>query len=327
MATIRRIAVLLHERHRDALSEWYRVWCMVPHWRAKGIEVVPVWGIERAIDADLLIPHIDLSYIPDDYWHFIQRHPHVVNRAVRDIRKRVISANLLRPGDQWDGPVIVKTDNNCRGRMEQKLLGEPPPESRLEAWFRRAARRPWAERWLLGHVRHPSRYYIFRSMRAVPREVWSNPALVVERFLPERWGRDYVIRMYSFFGDRHTGRCMRGPDPWVKTANAELADHVEPPEAVIALRHRLGLEFGRIDYVLRDGQPVVLDVNRTPGMSGPPDGDRVERSREMAEGLSYFERRAEPSSRIVPVGAARSTDRLPEPATRRDQHAPGTPRP
>jgi len=55
-------------------------------------------------------------------------------RAGRDIRKSAFSRNLVRPGDGWDGPVIVKSDLNCAGRPE-RLLREP-------AWVRSHAPRP-----------------------------------------------------------------------------------------------------------------------------------------------------------------------------------------
>src|SRR4029079_19040787 len=83
-------------------------------------------GIRRDISADLLIPHIDLSCIPDDYWAFIQSHPRVVNRRIRDIRKTVYTTLRVRPGDGWDGPVIVKTINNCGGFADQWFAPRRP---------------------------------------------------------------------------------------------------------------------------------------------------------------------------------------------------------
>ena len=290
MGGIRSIAVLFHERDRHALTAWYRVWAMAPHWRERGITVEPVWGIGRSIEADLLIPHVDLSYIPDDYWAVIQKHPNVVNRHVRDIRKTVISENLVRRGDAWTGSVIVKTNNNGRGWMEHVLLGRASPKTGPIAWLQQLASSAWIERKRLGRIRYPARYYIFDRAADVPNGVWSNPALVVERFLPEREGEKYVMHTYSFFGDREQGRTFRGDDPWVKALNSAMGEPTRPPEAIVAARHRLKLDFAKIDYVLHEGAAVLLDVNRTPGMGGPIDARRIERSAELARGLDYFQR-------------------------------------
>lgn len=291
MGGIRSIAVLFHERDRHALTAWYRVWAMAPHWRERGIKVEPLWGIGRTIEADLLIPHVDLSYIPDAYWETIQSHPRVANRAVRDIRKTAVSTNLVRPSDGWQGPVIVKTNNNGRGWMERVLLENGSPEARLGRITRRIVELPWIERRRLGRVRVPARYYIFKSANAVPRGVWENEALVVERFLPERAGAQYAMRTYTFFGDRSHGRIFRGPDPWMKALNSEMGESVTAPESIVAARHRLGLDFGKIDYVIHEGEAVLLDVNRTPGMSGPIDAERIRKSADLAKGLAAFEDR------------------------------------
>jgi len=288
MSAIRRIAILFHERHHDALSGWYRIWALAPHWRKRGISVEPVWGVGKSIDADLLIPHVDLSYVPDEYWAVIQSHPRVVNRHVRDIRKTAFSENLVRPGDAWRGPVIVKTNDNGRGWMENLLLGPGVPTTRAARLMNRMAQYPWIERRRLGSVRMPARYYIFESTEAVPRGVWSNPALVVERFLPERSGNRFAMRTYTFFGDRAHGRIFRGPAPWMKAWNSEMGELTSAPEAIVAARHRLRLDYAKIDYVMHDGEAVLLDVNRTPGMSAPIDERRIERSAELAMGLDHF---------------------------------------
>jgi hypothetical protein len=285
---IRKIAILLHERHRDALSTAYRIWGLVAHWRMRGIEVEPVWGASREIDADLLIPHLDLSYIPDDYWELMQRHPNVVNRAVRDIRKTAISANLVQPGDAWQGPVIVKTNLNYRGVMDAQLLG--PPLSLPHRALNRSLRPPAIERRILGWRTTPHRYHIFRTKHDVPRRVWTNPALVVERFLPERRGQQYAMRAWAFFGDRGQTKIFYGDDPWIKGRNSDM--HVlpdPPPPTLMEARHRLGLDYAKMDYVLHEGEPVLIDVSLTQGLTVPTEPALLERSRHLAEGLAYFD--------------------------------------
>ena len=37
------------------------------------------------------------------------------------------------------------------------------------------------------------------------------------------------------------------------------------------MRRRLGLDYGKIDYVIHQGQVVILDANRTPAGPGTPE--------------------------------------------------------
>jgi hypothetical protein len=113
--SIRSIAILLHERDHVAESARYRIWALAANWKAQGIRIDIIRGISRPAEADLLIPHIDLSYIPDDYWSFIQQHPNAVNRNLRDVRKTRFSVSRVQPDDTYPGPVIVKTVGNCNG--------------------------------------------------------------------------------------------------------------------------------------------------------------------------------------------------------------------
>jgi len=39
---------------------------------------------------------------------------------------------------------------------------------------------------------------------------------------------------------------------------------ISVPEELHAMWARLGFDFGKFDYVVRDGQIVLLDANRTP---------------------------------------------------------------
>jgi D-alanine-D-alanine ligase-like ATP-grasp enzyme len=50
----------------------------------------------------------------------------------------------------------------------------------------------------------------------------------------------------------------------VRGATATDPREEEPPAELLALRRELGLEYGRIDYVIVDGRVVIYDVNKTP---------------------------------------------------------------
>jgi len=295
MPTIRSIAILFHERLRHAATTGYRIWSLVENWRARGIRVDAVYGTSREIDADLLIPHVDLSYTPDAYWNLIQRHPNVVNRRVRDIRKRTLSAILVQRDDAWDGPVIVKTNMNCRGLMDAWLDGGERWRGLFGGGFtRRLVSLPGLDALRFGSARTLGRYHIFERRRDVPPRVWNNPALVVERFVPElRDDGRYVLRNWTFFGSYEHTRLFVGPDPWVKGANSEmLRVEVPPPEAIARARERIGLDYGKIDYVVHDGEPYLLDVSPAPGMTGRDMPGRQQRALRMSEGLEWYEREA-----------------------------------
>ena len=89
-------------------------------WREDGLEVVYLYGTDWFVPADLVLVHVDLSVVPESYIEFAARYPIVLNGRVRDIGKSAISGYLVHPGDDWDGPVIVKTDLNSGGYAEYR---------------------------------------------------------------------------------------------------------------------------------------------------------------------------------------------------------------
>ena len=288
---LRRIAILLHERHRDALSWPYRIWAMARLWERWGITVEPVWGVDRPIQADLLIPHIDLSYVPDEYWQVMQEFPGpVVNRRVRDIRKRAFSTLLVKPGDGYAGPVIVKTDANNGGRSERKILGGPEPRTALGRFLMRRQRSPSRERASLGEATSLRRYHVFERADDVPIAVYENQALVVEQYVPERRNGQFLLHHYEFFGDYEQVRTHASADPMVKTRTAKIEMAAGVPEVLREQRARLGLDYAKLDYVVQNGGAHLLDISTSIGMGREIDETLVHLSRGLAGGLSFFER-------------------------------------
>ncbi|MCC6659336.1 MAG: hypothetical protein IT437_00480 [Phycisphaerales bacterium] len=286
---VRSITILIHERHTDAQRRAYRLWAIVANWRRRGLRVGVQFGLQEPMEADLLFPHIDVSYIPGDYWGYIQGHPLAVNRSVRDIRKTVYCDHRLTRGDDWDGPVIVKTRANCGGFGDDELAHRGRRSLTARAWSR-ISRRPRLERLGLAWVRSLRAYHVYPSPRYVPGGAFHNPHLVVERFLPERRGTDYAVRMWTVFGDRWIHRTLIGPDPLVKNRNARLTHDTDPPPAeIVAWRSRLGLDYGKMDYVIHDGRAILLDVNTTPTVTGSVRTDEHTRAAApLADGLASF---------------------------------------
>ena len=273
---MRRIVILLHENDVEAERYDYIAWALRDIWREPGHEVVAVRGLDAIPDADVLLPHLDLTVVPDAYARVLAAHPRALNRGVRDVSKSAISTRLVRPGDGYDGPVIVKTDRNHGGNPDRRLLGPG-------GWRQRAARA------LRRHVvRMPANAYpIFESPREVPRAMLRNPALVVERFVPEVDDGLYCSRVYTFCGERHVCSIRRSPRPIVKSDPHAAREETPVHEEIVDLRRRLGFDYGKFDFVVHAGTPVLLDANPTPSFAStrlsPAERKRAEL---LADGLA-----------------------------------------
>lgn len=293
---MKRIVILFHERDRwrrkRTPGKQYKKGgkekriALIHHlcdaWKKEGIEVLYLFGTRDRPEADLLIPHIDLTHRPPAYDEFVKSYSNVVNRNVTDISKRAISRNLLSENDDYAGPVIVKTDNNCQGMPERLHRNLAHPAVR---YLRRAARRlagPTGQD--LSRTRTLKKYLLYPALADVPREVFRNPALVVERFLPEKEGDRFFLRHYAFLGDHPRHNRIAGDDPILKAGNMILVDSWLPvPDELQALRQQLGLDYGKIDYTMHQGKIEILDINTTPSAPG---GEATEQAlREMAGGI------------------------------------------
>jgi hypothetical protein len=290
MAQLKKIVVLLHEDDPYPNHPFHMIWALRERWEMEGIEVEIAKGVERAVEADLIFPHVDLTITPDHYSEYLARYPCVVNRDVRDISKRAISEDFVQPGDPYSGAVIVKTNRNCGGKPEQwlrHLRSRRGRLGRLRSALRRVA--AWNTRHSLRTAKtlDPNDYPIFPSIDHVPPGVFENEALVVQRFLPEREGELYCLRVYVFLGDRYVSRLCKSTEPIVKR-NSIVSQELAPvPEEITTARRRLGFDYGKFDYVVCDGQVVLFDVNRTPVAMGLPERQR-RREEILAEGIESF---------------------------------------
>jgi hypothetical protein len=247
-----RVVVIRHEKEPPGFRQ-FTISRFLEGLKERGHRILVVQGVDRLPDADMAVLHVNLSVVPGEYAAAAARYPVALNGKALDIRKRNVSRNILARDSGWTGPVIVKTDLNCGGLPEWILeaysdLSKPPAT---------AAR--------------PAIYDIFDGRGAVPESVWSDRRLIVERFLPERDERGFHTRSWIFTGD--AGRCVRcrSADPVVKGRAIIDIEYVDVPEFIRMERKRLGLDFGKLDFVIHDGEPVLLDANKTPGQ---PPGER-----------------------------------------------------
>lgn len=276
------MAVLCRADETAHEVECYAVHGMAEYWRQHGIDVHWLFGPSRdASPASLLLVHVNLSVVPREYLDFAQGYPRVLNGAIADIRKRTVCGHLVRPGDGWQGAAIVKTNLNFAGRPELHASG---PVRRAAGKLRAGLRR------LSGaaapRIRSQDDYLVFDCAADVPREYFSDPSLVVQRFLPEIDNGLYHVRSYSFLGDRATCMRLSSRDPVIHWRNALGIEAVEPHPEIIAERARLGMDYGKLDYVLHEGRAVLIDVNKTLGATrGESNALMLDMRRERARGI------------------------------------------
>jgi len=272
----RRVAVLLHENERRDGIRSYAVAFLAEYWRRDGLDVCFLWGVKEFVPADVVLVHVNLSLVPDEYLEFARRYPVALNGGVKDVRKSTFSQLLLGPGDSWDGQVIVKSNLNYAGR----------PERRLQ---RRRLSRLWAR---LSPPRYGFRsqmdYRIYESLEAVPPACFRRKELVIERFIPERDGDLYCVRTYQFLGPSETTVRIASRSPIVSTTNHCRVEPVAPAAQIVEARRALGFDYGKFDYVVHDGQPFLLDVNKTTGAASRRDASLAEERRYRAAGIRAY---------------------------------------
>ena len=206
----------------------------------------------RPRPGDVGILHVDCTHIAEDYLALGKEFELSINFDVRDISKRRISGAVLTRDSDWAGPIIIKSDLNCRGLPESaqnaiaKSRGRPLPHPGLGV---------------------AKKYVVLPSINAVQEKIWNNKNIVVERFIPEPDENGFALRTWVFMGDRE--RCTRhvSPNAIIKGDNVVSRTPSDVPNAIRAERARLGFDYGKFDFVVHDGVPVLLDANRTPGLA------------------------------------------------------------
>ena len=254
----------------------YLIQLLVMRWQAMGVRVVVTTDADPFVPADVAILHVDLSVVPDSCAQLAERYPRVINGAARDIRKRRYSQLLVERDGPESGPLVVKTDLNSggwrefrRSALESPLgpllgrLGSDPVKNRALRWLE--SKRSWRTKRVL-----PLDYPVYATRAAVPKGVWDNPNLVVERFVAERDGERYCCRHWLFLGSREVQRRTLSSVPIVRF-RSETTPLFEPvPGELREIRAQLGFDYGKFDYGLVDGRVFLYDANRTVGAAADP---------------------------------------------------------
>lgn len=268
-----KIAILLHAEDHAFENTSYLLCMMMETWKARGHTLMPVRGADRFVEADVLIPHIDLTVMPDDYRALLDQYPIVVNRRIADISKSKISQNIVGKCDKYDGPVIVKTDGNYGGLYDARFNRKKrlPPSFPQRAVSKLAkvlgGSNSDTARWKHVESLDPGAYPVYSSLREVPGAIFKNKNLVVEKFLPERDSELYCLRYYYFFGDREVNILLKSREKVVKGSNSHFCEEVPVPPEIRTIRRTMGFDYGKFDYVIREGRVVLFDTNTTPSYS------------------------------------------------------------
>ena len=249
----------------------YLIHALLASLRAMGLSVIVLRGTRLYEPARLLIPHVDATVRPAKYEAFVRRYRRVANRRLTDVSKSSFSENLIGAGSRYSGPVIVKTNRNYGGLPERRAANAPRRSSlarRLQSrWTKFFGTSPSGVAWKRVEWLDVDSYPVFQRLQDVPRGVFGNPNLVVERFAPEIEGGFYSVRYAYVFGSREITLRLKSRRAVIKGSNAEVCEEVETPPEIGGWRRRLGLDCGKIDFVIAEGKPVLLDVNPTPAIS------------------------------------------------------------
>ncbi len=286
-ATSARVHIHIVTQKDDRLDSSSLVSRLSEIWRHEGHKVTQ--GPTESLEADIGIMNIDLTKVPKE---MIPANPSgrpLLNSLILDISKRRISSNILNPESSHQGEVIIKTDNNYFGLPEHSTGKARRPNGLIRSIVKRTL--PWQYTKQLWYYKN---YPVCKSIKDVPAWVWKREDLVVERFVPEKERDEYSLRVWAFFGDQEYGVRMFGKNPIVKAGNRTRFEYLkEVPVELRAVRKRLGMDFGKFDYVIHDGEVILLDVNKTPTIAGngPPGGNLLR----LASGINmYIERRGRP---------------------------------
>ena len=244
--------VIVTHTFDDFRQRRYLLLDLIAYWRSDAHKVSVVEGLDDWPDADIAILHVDHSLVPDAYIQACSRYPKVINHRAIDIRKRMVSSNLVSQDDDWGGPVIVKTNLNHGGLPEMYYFQR----------MHKAGQAPGMSQ--AGMIFSKEPYSVLASKAEVNPVLWNQPGVVVEKFLPESDTRGYWNRVWYFFGQAE--RCMRvlREDPVRKVGDVLERQSVEVPAEIRAERERLGFDYGKFDFVVHEGRAVLLDASRTP---------------------------------------------------------------
>jgi hypothetical protein len=279
----RTVVVITAPGHATLLRSRYLVRQVAEHWGALGVRFVVTTSASHAPAGEMAWLHLDLSDVAAGYRELAARYPVVINGRALDIRKTATATHLVSRDDDWRGPVIVKTNRNYGGWADDwGHAWGPLRHPRLHRLLDRLPARA------TGRL-DPRSYPIHASKASVPGWIWGDSRFVIQRFLAERQDGRYAIRRWFVFGDREFCYMAFGDDPIVMgDDHAEWAES-QVPDELRTYRERIGLDYGKVDFGVVDGELVVYDVNPAVSADGPENSPvQAATAAALIPGLQYF---------------------------------------
>jgi hypothetical protein len=269
--------VLLHEGYGRVGEGGYLINLMRPIWESWGCRMLEVQAHMEWPEAGGAFVHVDLTPVPEAFTEQAARYRFQWNVEARDITKENVCENLVRMGDGYERPVIVKTNLNHAGIPERNRIVNR--NNRL----RHSWRGRFLPGWCASHLEEEplclskDNYRVFRTVKDVPPGLRESPDWVMQSFCCEPLEGGYALREYYFLGDAEYVRTEIGDDPAFTSGLVVEESAGSVPEELRALRRRLGLDYRKIDYVMKEGKPFVFDVNKTVGVRSldSPAGEKV----------------------------------------------------
>src|SRR5258708_95548 len=117
MATI----VVLEHQLQAKLAIRYMAHEFIAAWERSGHRVLVHRGLGAPPAGDIALLHVDLTVIPDSYLELARRYERILNGATGDIRKSRYSECIVARGDPWPGRVLIKTEANHGGHIDDAL--------------------------------------------------------------------------------------------------------------------------------------------------------------------------------------------------------------
>lgn len=283
------VAILCRKDEKLKDVESYAIYGMAEHWISKGIEVRWIFGPQsKKIEADLLFMHINLTVIPESYINYAKQYSRVLNGKVTDIRKSTVCNHIVQQADNYAGPVIVKTDLNAAGRPEERARSQF--KRRISRWMSTLDNK-FSNANANFDINSQDEYRIYPTAQEVPTALFEDKRYVVQKMMAEQEGDTYFVRNYSFLGDRYSCSRLSSKEPIIHLRNTESVESIEVDPRIVEIRHELGFDYGKFDYVLHNGEVVLLDANKTLGVRDRNETDAtvLAMRQERANGIfGYF---------------------------------------
>ncbi|MBI1399618.1 hypothetical protein [Hyphomonas sp.] len=257
MQARRKKLAILHDKGTPRGDRLHMVVQIADHLREMGVEVIDLHGTGYFEPADAVFVHVDRSVVSPKLQRFARRFPVQINAHAGDIRKRTFVDGLLEPGDSYPAPVILKSDLNYGGAPElvnRSLL------KRMTDRLTRLATRPPPRL-----ITQKSDYRIFPTLADVPPGYFT-PDNIVQKLMLEKAGEKNMLREYIFLGRLHYENIEQSRSEIITEDEHVSCLPFEPHPRLVNMRRRLNLDYGKIDYVMIDGEPFIFDANKTLGL-------------------------------------------------------------